>query len=392
MAGALEGIRVIDLSAVVSGPMATTVLADQGADVITVEQVGKPDTMRSAGPQHEGVSGTWAVLNRNKRAIALDVDDDAGRAVLWDLLRGADVVVQNFRPGAIERMGFGYDAVRAVNPDIVYVSISGFGPDGPYAAKRVYDPVIQAVTGFTDVQGDPDGEPALFKTVACDKVSAVYVAQAVTAALFARERGAGGQLIEVAMMDAALGWMWPEAYYNYSFVGGDGQFPEFASFYRIFRAADGYLAAIVIQDVEFQGMCKAMDREDLISDERFSNLVLRVINAHALTAIAEAELVKWPVDELVARLEAHDVPAAKVNRRVDVLTDPQIVHRGSIVETDHPAGIRVRQPLPPARFTATPSGLRRHAPRYGEHTDDVLAEIGRSADEIAELRSRRVVM
>jgi crotonobetainyl-CoA:carnitine CoA-transferase CaiB-like acyl-CoA transferase len=392
MAGALEGIRVIDLSAVVSGPMATTLLADQGADVITVEQVGKPDSMRMAGPQHEGMSGSWAVLNRNKRAIALDLDDDDGRAVLWDLLRDADVMVQNFRPGAIERMGFGYDAVRAVNPDIVYVSISGFGPDGPYAGKRVYDPVIQAITGFTDVQGEPDGEPALFKTIACDKISAVYVAQALTAALFARERGAGGQHIEVAMMDAALGWMWPEAYYNYAFVDHGVQFPEFASFYRIFRAADGYLAAIVVQDAEFQGLCRAVGREDLITDERFSNLLVRLINAHVLSEMADEEVAKWPVDELVARLEAHDVPAAKVNRRADVLTDPQVVHRGSIVETEHPAGIRVRQPVPPARFTVTPSALRRHAPRYGEHTDDVLSELGRSPEQIAELRSRGVVM
>lgn len=391
MAGALEGIRVIDLSAVVSGPMATTLLADEGADVISIEPVGRPDSMRSVGPQHEGMSAAWAVLNRNKRAIALALDDEQGRAVLWDLLRDADVMVQNFRPGAIERMGFGYEAVRAVNPDIVYVSISGFGSDGPYAQKRVYDPVVQAVTGFTDVQGDPAGEPALFKTIACDKVSAIYVAQATTAALLARERGAGGQHVEVAMMDAALSWMWPEGYYNYSFVDHDGRMPEFASFYRIFQAADGYLAAIVIQDAEFRGMCAAVGREDLITDERFSNLFARLVNAHALTEIAEAELRRWPVDELVARLEAHDVPAARVNRRGDVLTDPQVVHRGSIVEVEHPVGIRVRQPLPAARFAATPSELRRHAPRYGENTDEVLAELGRSPAAITELRSRGVV-
>jgi crotonobetainyl-CoA:carnitine CoA-transferase CaiB-like acyl-CoA transferase len=391
MAGALEGIRVVDLSAVVSGPMATTVLADQGADVVTIEQVGKPDAMRSAGPQHEGISAGWAVLNRNKRAIALNLDDEAGRAVLWDLLRTADVMVQNFRPGAIERMGFGYDEVRAVTPDIVYVSITGFGPDGPYATKRVYDPVIQAVTGFTDIQGDPDGEPRLFKTIACDKVSAVYVAQAVTAALFARERGAGGQHIEVAMMDAALGWMWPEAFYNYSFVDHPGQMPEFASFYRIWPAADGHLAMIVIQDAEFEGLCRALEREDLLTDERFSNLLARLINAHALTEVVDAELRRWPVDEIVARLDAHDVPVAKVNRRADVLADPQVVHRGSITEVEHPVGVKVRQPLPAARFSRTPSGLHRHAPRYGEHTDEVLAELGRSTEEIAALRASGVV-
>lgn len=391
MPGALDGIRVVDLSAVVSGPMATTILADQGADVITVEQVGKPDSMRAAGPQHEGLAAGWAVLNRNKRAIALDLDDDAGRAVLWDLLRRADVMVQNFRPGAIERMGFGYEAVRAVRPEIIYVSITGFGPDGPYAHKRVYDPVIQAVAGFTDIQGEPDGQPSLFKTIACDKVSAIYVAQAVTAALFARERGVGGQHVEVAMMDAALGWMWPEAYYNYSFVDHPGQMPEFASFYRIWPAADGHLAMIVIQDVEFEGLCRALGREDLLADERFSNLLQRVINAHALTEIAEAELRKWPVDEIVARLDEHHVPVAKVNRRADVLTDPQVVHRGSIAVVDHPAGVQVRQPLPAARFSATPSSLHRHAPRYGEHTDEVLAELGRSAEQIAALRAAGVV-
>jgi crotonobetainyl-CoA:carnitine CoA-transferase CaiB-like acyl-CoA transferase len=395
MAGALDGVKVVDLSAVVSGPLATTVMADQGADVVIVEQRSKPDVMRAAGPNVGGMPAGWAVLNRNKRGIALDLTNERGQAILWDLIAGADVLVQNFRPGAIDRMGFGWDAVHARNPRLVMCSITGFGPTGPYADRRVYDPIIQAVSGFTDIQADPaTGTPQLVRTIACDKITALYAAQAVTAALFARDRPNGtgeGQHVELAMVDAAVGWLWPEALYNQTWVDSDARMPNLADFYRLFRTKDGWIACIVIQDAEFFGLCRALDRPDLVDDPRATTLIDRIINAAVLQSEMDPLIADRTSDELVMRLIAEDVPAAKVNTRADLLTDPQLASNGTIEIHEHPAGGTMRQPRPAARFSATPSTVHRHAPLFGEDTDAVLAALGRSGDEVAQLRADGVI-
>jgi crotonobetainyl-CoA:carnitine CoA-transferase CaiB-like acyl-CoA transferase len=395
MAGALDGVKVLDLSAVVSGPLATTILGDQGADVILVEQRAKGDVMRSAGPNIGGMAGGWAVLNRNKRGVALDLGDPRGQQVLWDLVEWADVLVQNFRPGAIDRMGYGWDAVHARNPRLVMVSISGFGPTGPYADRRVYDPIIQAVSGFSDIQGDPaTGNPQLVRTIACDKITALYAAQAVTAALFTRDRQGGtgeGQHIELSMVDAAVGWLWSDALYNETWVDSEARMPNLADFYRLFRTKDGWIASIVTQDAEFTGMCRAVERPDLADDPRAATLIDRIVNSAWLSAEADGEIAKYASDEIVERLVAHDVPAAKVNTRADLMTDPQVVASGTIEVHEHPAGGTMRQPRPPARFSATQSSIRRHAPLFGEDSEAVLADLGRSADEIAALRAAAVI-
>jgi crotonobetainyl-CoA:carnitine CoA-transferase CaiB-like acyl-CoA transferase len=391
MRGPLHGIKVIDLSAVVSGPLATTILGDQGADVITVEQVGRPDSMRSAGPMHEGISAGWAVLNRNKRAIALSLDDERGRQVLDDLIADADVLVQNFRPGAIDRMGFGYPEMSARHRDLIYVSITGFGPTGPYSDRRVYDPIVQAVAGFCDVQTDPVTGPSLVRTIAVDKITAVYVAQAVTAALFARERGAGGQHIEISMLDTAVGWLWPESLYNFTYADSEIRYPEFASNYRVSRAADGYFCSISIQDKEFRSLCHVIGRDDLAVDPRFVGLMDRVMHASELVPLIEAEYVKHPVDDLVARLVAAEVPAARVNSRAELLSDPQVTHSGTIEEHVHPNGMTIRQPRPAARFSMTPSAIGRPAPGYGQHSHEVLIGLGRTDGEITAMRNDGVI-
>ena len=219
MPGPMHGVRVVDLTAIISGPMATQMLGDQGADVVKVEPLGIGDMMRYLGAQRNGIGAMFSVANRSKRSVAVDLKSDDGKQVLRDLVKNADVFTQNFRPGAIGRMGFSYEEVKEINPDIVYVSISGFGQDGPYANQRVYDAIIQATSGFADTQTDPEsGKPNLIKTLVCDKVTALTVSQAITSALFARANGQGGQHLKVNMLDASVAFLWPDAMYNHTFL------------------------------------------------------------------------------------------------------------------------------------------------------------------------------
>ncbi|MGY9075592.1 MAG: CaiB/BaiF CoA transferase family protein, partial [Acidimicrobiales bacterium] len=219
--GPLTGIRVIDLSAVVSGPFGTSILADQGADVIVIEQPHSPDLIRQSGAladSAQGVSAFWASMNRNKRSVALNVKDQRGKDLLLTLISDADVVVQNFRPGAMERLGLGWDVLHALNPQLVMCSVSGFGTDGPYSHRPAFDPIVQSVAGYPMVQIDDSHEPQLMATIVCDKVTSLNVAQSVCAALVARLLGHRGQHIELAMVDASIHFLWPEAMWNHTYL------------------------------------------------------------------------------------------------------------------------------------------------------------------------------
>jgi crotonobetainyl-CoA:carnitine CoA-transferase CaiB-like acyl-CoA transferase len=389
MTGPLEGIRVVDLTAVVSGPMATTILGDQGAEVIKVEPPGGGDLLRHLGTSRGGLSGIFTTLNRNKRSIALNLRAARGREILERLVARADVFVQNYRPGVVDRIGIGEPALRRVKPDLVYVSISGFGETGPYAQNRVYDNVIQALSGMASVQSDREtGRPALVSHIVCDKASALAAAQAITAALFARERGAGGQHVRLAMLDTAIAFLWPDAMDRHTFIGdGAVDSPAFARSYHIRATKDGFMTLLPISDVEFAGMCRALGRDDLALDPRFCDKSARFRNGPALSEIIDAETAKLTTRELCARLEAHDVPHAPVNDVATLHEDPQVLANHLLVEMDHPHAGRLRFPRSPAHFDATPTSVRRHAPALGEHTDEVLSEFGFGTDEIESLRN-----
>ena len=389
MAGPLHGIRILDLSNVVSGPKAVQVLADQGADVIKVEQPRVGDISRQAGAQRGGVSALYTALNRNKRSIVLDLQQAAAKAIMFDLGKLSDVLVQNFRPGAMERMGLGYSALSKLNPKLIYVSISGFGADGPYSKRRVYDPVIQGITGYVSTQTAVGSDtPELIKNVVCDKATALTASQAITAALFARERGSGGQHIDIAMLDVGIAFLWPDGMWNHTFVGDGVQpMPPLGDIYRVNRTADGYITHLAVSDVEWCGMCRALEREELGPDPKFATLPARPQNIDELVEILGAEMAKWPTEELCQRLDAEEVPFAKVNALDEVADDPQVRHRGSISEMEHESGGTVRLPNPPARFGRTPAEIRYLSPMLGQHTDEVLAELGHSGDDIASLRA-----
>lgn len=388
MPGPLDGIRVVDASAILSGPLATMVLADQGAEVIKVEPPGIGDLLRLS-PFRRGNLGAFFVNgNRGKRSIVLDLAKPRGREVLLKLVEGADVFVQNFRPGAVERLGIAEADLRRVRPDLVYCSISGFGETGPYAGRRVYDPILQGLAGHVAIQKNPELPiPDLIRHVVVDKASAYTAAQAITAALLARACGAGGQHVRIAMLDVALAFLWPDGMMAHTLLGdGVAPGPTLYEIYRLTPTADGHLVYFAASDSEMHGLFRALGRPELCEDPRFA-LFERQKNAEALGGILAEEFAKWPTREILARLVAEDVPCAPVSELHEVFDDPQIRHNGSVVEVDHPHAGRMRQPAPAARFERTPAAIGRPAPLHGEHTGEVLAELGYDEAARAALRA-----
>ncbi len=375
--GPMAGVRVVDLTSMISGPVATMMLADQGADVIKVEPISG-DLVRYMGPNREGLTSGFISANRSKRSLAVDLKTDQGMEVLRALVKTADVFVQNFRPGAIDRMGLGEDAVRALKPDIVYVSISGFGESGPYAHKRVYDPVIQALSGLADIQKDGEtGRPKMIRTIIPDKTTAVTAAQAITAALFARERGRGGQHVKLAMLDTMVAYLWPEGMAGYTFIGKEVKAAR-AQFAQdlIFQTTDGYITAGAVSDAEWQGMCRALERPEWLEDERFRTANDRIVNVRERLALTAEVLATRSSAEWLERLDREGVPCAPVLQRHEVFEHEQIHINEMVAEHDHPVAGRIRQPRPAARFDRTPAAMQRHAPTLGEHSDEILAELG----------------
>ena len=392
MTGCLDGVRIIDLTANVSGPFGTAMLGDMGADVIKVEPPGLGDLSRYFGPVRGGMAAGFAVINRNKRAIALDLHAPEGRDALLKIAQNADVVLQNFRPGVVDRLGVGYDACKAVRPDIIYVSISGYGDSGPRAGDPVYDPVIQAASGYMMVQSEPGTDkPVPVRNIICDKLTSMSVVQAVTGALFARERGKGGQHVKISMLDTGLAFLWPDAMSNLTYIGDMPPMAEIGDLYNLPRCKDGYVIGFAITDGQYQGLCRALNRPDLAEDPRFVGIAARVQNLHELSAIVTSEIAKYTSAEIVENFSREEVPGSKINSRADLLTDSQIAHNGLIVETTHPDAGHMRMTRPPIHFEGTPSSLRRHAPQLGAHTDEILAEAGISREEIARLREKGVL-
>jgi crotonobetainyl-CoA:carnitine CoA-transferase CaiB-like acyl-CoA transferase len=392
MPGPLSGFRIIDVTQMISGPMATMMLADQGADVIKVEPPGTGDLTRALAGRRRGMSPTFAVANRNKRSIVINLKDSRGVDLLKRMVARADLFVQNFRPGAVERMGIGEDALRAVNPKLVYVSISGFGERGPYVHKRTYDPVIQALSGLASIQADESGRPRMLRVIVPDKVTALTAAQAMTAALLARERTGKPQHVRLAMLDAVISFIWPESMAGYTFIGPDRAIMRPASTRDlIFRTPDGYITCGAVSDSEWAGLCRALERPEWLEDERFKTPAGRVKFADARLELAAEVLISRTSAEWLARLDAEQVPCAPIQTRDDLLTDPQVAANGMIIESTHPHAGAMREPRPAARFEATPAELRIPAPLLGEHTDAVLTEAGITGLELAELHTAGVV-
>ncbi|MEM7408365.1 MAG: CoA transferase [Pseudomonadota bacterium] len=384
--GPLSGYRVLDLTTMVSGPISTMMLADQGADVIKVEPL-RGETMRNAGIKHRGMSSSFLSCNRNKRSLAIDLKRPEGLDAVRRLLPSCDVVVQNFRPGAIERMGLGLEVARAARPDIIFVSISGFGEEGPYAGQRVYDPVIQALCGLADIQRDRDsGEPRMVRTIIPDKTTSVTAAQAITAALLHRERFGEGQHIKLAMLDTMVAYLWPESSSGLNYVGNEVD-PARAQMGLdlIFKTLDGYITAATVADAEWRGFCRAVDRPDMLEDPRFASATQRSAHQTERRKFMSDAVSGYASADVIARLRTEDVPCAPVYTREQLMRDEQVLKNGIIEQHEHPVIGPVRQPRPAVRFEKTPANIRSLAPYLGEHNADILRDAGLSEADIAAL-------
>jgi crotonobetainyl-CoA:carnitine CoA-transferase CaiB-like acyl-CoA transferase len=377
MNGPLSGIRVVDITNVVAGPSCAAQLADQGADVIKVEPPAGDLIRKSA---ESGLPPMFITCNRGKRSIAIDLKRSEAAEVLWKLMESADVLVQNLRPGAMERLGFGEPAVRARNPGIVYLSISGFGETGPYAGKRVYDPLVQSVSGFADMQGEGIA-PKMIRTVIADMTTAVYAAQAVTAALFHRERTGEGQHVRVAMLDVMLSMMWAEGMGPFTVVAEDGKIPP-PSHDRIFETADGHITAGAVSDSEWNGLCKALERPEWLTDPRFVTQALRGQNKDQRYGAMAEVFVGRPSAHWLEALDENDVPNAPVLKRGEVFDHPQVINNRIIHQLEQPDVGMIRQARPAARFDKSPTIDPRPAPILGEHSKTILTELGFTDQEI----------
>ena len=389
--GPLEGIKIIDISTIVSGPLAASMLGDQGAEVIKIEPPYKGENARVMGPIKEGSGALFATVNRSKRSLAMDLKKAESKKIIYKLIESADIIIDNFRPGALDRLGLDFNSIKNFNPRIIQMSITGYGETGPYSKRRVYDPLIQATAGVCDAQSI-DGQPKYMKTLMCDKITSLTAAQAMTAALFKREKTNKGQRVTLSMLDTALYFMWSDSMYNYSWHGDDwAPIPNIADFYEPVKTKDGHIALVAINDSEFSGVLKAIGREDLLEDERFSTTENRLMNVVEMQEILLNAYSEFTSDELVERMEENDVPASKINSREDIFSDPQVINNSSIINTKNNGEKIIKGPKPPANFLDDECDEPKFMPALGQHSSEILKEYGFSNDEINSLIEKKII-
>lgn len=386
----LEGVRVLDLSRILAGPWATQVLADFGADVIKVERPGVGDDTRSWGPPYlqdadgndSSESAYYLCANRGKRSLAIDFTTDEGQALLRELVVHCDVLVENYKVGGLKKYGLDFASLQAINPKLVYCSITGYGQDGPYAQRAGYDAAIQAIGGLMSVTGEPDGTPGAgpqkVGVAATDLMTGMYAATAILAALRHAERTGVGQQIDLALLDTQVAWLANQAS-NY-LVGGvvptrQGTAHPNIVPYQVMPAADGYFMLAVGNDGQFARLCEVIGEPELARDPRYASNNARVANRELLVPHLQQVLRTRSAAEWLAALEQAVVPANPVNRIDQVFADPQVQARGLRIELPHAGGGRVAMVRNPLKFSATPLRYEQAAPLLGQHTFEVLGEV-----------------
>ena len=386
----LEGLTVLDFSRVLAGPYCTMQLGDLGARVIKIEQPGRGDDTRAWGPPFiSGESAYFLSVNRNKESVALDLKHAAARPILDALLARADVLVENFRPGTMERLGLGYDTVAAQHPRLVYCSISGFGQSGPRRAEPGYDAMMQAEAGLMSITGAGDGPPFRVGVAVGDIATGMFAVQGILAALVARGRTGRGQRVDVAMLDAITALLTYQA--SSALATGEtpvrmgNRHPSIAP-YDTFTAADGEFVLSVGNDDQFRRLASVLRQPALADDPRFRTNADRVAHSDALRRELTASLASWRRADLLEALKHAGVPSAAVRTITEALADPQLAAREMIVPLEHVSAGTVRVLGTPLKLSATPASVRTPPPALGEHTETVLAETGLSADEIRELK------
>ncbi|MBP0496561.1 CoA transferase [Roseomonas sp. SG15] len=403
--GPLSHVRVLDLSRIMAAPWATQILADLGADVIKVERPGAGDDTRGWGPpflkDREGKptrdAGYFLAVNRGKRSVTLDMAKPEGQAVIRRLAEGADIVLENFKAGALAKYGLDAASLRAVNPRLIYCSVTGFGQDGPRADQAAYDFAIQAMGGLMSVTGErddaPGGGPQKVGVPIVDLMTGMYAGIAVLAALARRGETGVGETIDLAMLDVGAAFLANQAT-NWLLSGrapkrGGNRHPNIQP-QDVFPCADASLVLAVGNDGQFRKLCEAIGRPEWVEDERFATNAARVRNNPELTPLLAARFRDFPRAELMAALDAAGVPCAPINTVPEVFEDPQIRHREMLRHLPHPVAGTVPQVVSPLRFAENPLRFDRAPPTLGQHTEEVLSELGFGAEEIAGFAARGV--
>jgi formyl-CoA transferase len=394
--GPLDGVRVLDLTRVVAGPYCSMFLGDLGAEIVKVEQPGAGDDTRGWGPPFAGgESAYYLCINRNKKSLALDLKSQRAVELLRELAKVADVIIENFRPGTMERLGLGEKELRQLNPRLIYASLTGFGADGPMSDWPGYDLIVQAWGGLMSITGTPDGEPVKVGVAIIDLVAGLMLGKAITAALFAREKIGVGQRIDTSLLEAEVASL-INVGSNY-LVGGKiptrwgNAHPNIVP-YQNFKTADGYLVIGVASEVIWRRFCQAIGRAELTDDARFANNSKRVENRNALIALLSEVFLRRNNETWFKSLTEAEVPCAPVQTVDQVFQAPQVLHRDMLLEVEHPTAGRVRMAGIPVKFSVTPASVRLPPPLLGEHNDEILKSwLGMSADTIDQLKRENVI-
>ncbi|MGH7356989.1 MAG: CaiB/BaiF CoA transferase family protein [Candidatus Rokuibacteriota bacterium] len=390
--GMLSGVRVLDLSRVIAGPYCSTLMADLGADVIKVERPGRGDDLRAW--KGNGMSAVYAAINRNKRCIAVDLQTPDGARLVLELARRADVVVENFLPGVADRLGLGYAAVSAVNPAVVYVSVTGFGQDGPYAKRAGYNTIAQGMSGIMGLTGMPGQPPTRVGGSVADLAAALFAFGAANAALVHSRTTGRGQRLDVNLLSSMLGFLPDPAAHFFE----SGKRPQRVGNRNLhltpaeaFRAKDGFLQVVIMNPDQYARFCKVLGSERLATDSKFATNDDRLLHHEEMKTLIEAALASATTKEWVERFEAAQVASGPIYEFDEVFEDPQVRHLGLVAEVEQPGYGPARMLAFPVRASATPAAIRQPAPLLGEHTVEVLTELGVEPAEIERLRAAGVI-
>lgn len=379
----LEGVTILEFSTMVTAAFAAMMMAEQGARVIKVEPLVGGDPMRYGGSNKGGISALFANVNRGKESIRVDLKSDEGQRLIREMIERVDIVIHNFRPGVMDKLNLGSEDLRKINPKLIYMAISGFGNVGALRDAPAYDPIIQAMTGFTATQSKPDA-PEFVNNLMCDKITAYTACQAVTAALYAREKTGGGQHIDLSMLDAGLFFIFPDGFMHHTLLDDDAdqQPPLSKLLYRLWLTKDGGLTMSPSTQAQQMRLIEAVGCTNLLDDERFSTPRKRIENQSVFWRLIRESFLNFTTDEILERLQEYDVPAAKLHSYEEVLNHPQFASTGTITEIDHPLMGNMRLVKSPARFGGDRLEPARNSPAHGEHTREVLQSFGIADDQL----------
>ena len=387
MTGPLSGVKIVELAQMIAVPGATHLLANQGAEIIKVENTTGGDDLRMYGSRKGNMSGWFANANAGKRSIGLNLEKEEAKEILRTFIKDADVFVEGFRPGAVSRLGFSADEAFKINSRLVYVSSSGFGAEGPYSDRPVYDPVIQAISGWAGAHRTADG-PTLIRGMVADKVAALTTSQAITAALFARDKTGEKQHVQVSLLEAIIAFNWPDVMMHETVLDDDAlHLPNLLGSYQLFSTSDGWVSVTAGTDSQWKAVCSALSREDLAKDERFSTASNRSKNFTEWYASFDEMLGAFTTEEALQKCQAADVPAVRVLDPSEVAHDIHVKEVESVAEIEHPIVGKMRVPRQGATFNNTTEHNPRPAPAYCQDTTELLTEIGYSTDEIEKMKS-----